>query len=36
MNLSSEFDMVLTMNRLSWLKKKKDPDAPEASPELKI
>jgi len=24
------------MNRLSWLKKKKEPEAPEASPELKI
>jgi hypothetical protein len=24
------------MNRLSWLKKKNEPEAPDASPELKI
>ena len=35
-NIISESDNVLTMNRLSWLKKKNEPEAPDASPELKI
>ena len=36
MNFFSLSVMVLTMKRLSWLKKKKLPLAPEASPEEKI
>jgi hypothetical protein len=36
MNYSSAFDIVLTKNRRSWLKKRKAPEAPAPSPELKI
>lgn len=36
MSCSSALLIVLTMNRLSCEKKKNDPEAPDASPELKI
>jgi hypothetical protein len=36
MNFISVRVIVLTMKRLSWEKKKKEPLAPDASPDLKI